>query len=237
MRRWDVPKGLLNWPETEISTTCYWIERVVFHTSHVLCSFPCLSTTYKVRGIPCFLCWYNEDAAACLLISFLCFQSLVYCFPLLTGGIKSLQWASLEGSGWIDGSLFPKLLSLLLLFLKWGHFTENVIVFHLVLWLVESQKQIWTFYLRNEVLKILDISCMGKKKSRKCQKLFLLGQVPLSSGSLETVSVVWSRWDSQSQVLLHHCVLCKVALLQGGLVDLFPSGSQVLNNAQNVSEV
>lgn len=64
-------------------------------------------------------------------------------------------------------------------FFKNGDISLKRWVFHLVLWLVESQ--IRTFYLRNKAFKIWEIYIVQKKiNSRKCEKLFLLelGQVP-----------------------------------------------------------
>lgn len=135
------------------------------HTLCVLSGFSCLPTTYEFHGIPHFLCWYRKDTVVCLLFNINYFSLLpvlgLLACPLLPGEIKRCQCASLEGTGWTDGSLFPKLSSSLLvcgfvffflfvcLIFKWGHFIENVRVFHLVLWLVESQNQIRTFHLRN----------------------------------------------------------------------------------------
>lgn len=88
------------------------------HTLCVLSGFSCLPTTYEFHGIPHFLCWYRKDTVVCLLFNINYFSLLpvlgLLACPLLPGEIKRCQCASLEGTGWTDGSLFPKLSSSLL---------------------------------------------------------------------------------------------------------------------------
>lgn len=94
-----------------------------------------------------------------ILITFLCFQSLVYWLvhysqerlrdasvPLWKELVELMvaSFPNYHHHCWIVGLFF-----FICFIFKWGHFIENVKVFHLVLWLVESQNQIQTFHLRN----------------------------------------------------------------------------------------